>query len=328
MSGNTETYLKSQNYKILEQYVNKSNQYINGDYKKYPRKFWYLVNCDNKLFYNISIITKNHIDLYSYIKKNKLKNIELPLENNKNYDLILNNIDIDNYYYYFHIKVKLLDEFVKENIKNKNIYLRLSNKKNEEFKTYDIKKKKKIGDVSLDYFNPYGNWFSCGTDWIDFINNDDNLFHKIHDNIHIIKINNNKRIKKISNKDQLRRFTNKYLNKKPDSFKNIIKWKEVEKDYDGLIICPFLKESFNKDIENYYNDCEKYKEDDCRNKVLNFIFLLNEIIGYDITKDKYNLKYEWHRYWDVASGVVWNNENKNVSSKLLGYWDGKKWIKA
>jgi hypothetical protein len=321
MSGNTETYLKSQNYKILEYYVNKSNQYINGDYKKYPRKIWYLVNSDNKSFYNISIITKNHNDLYLYIKKNKLENIELPLENNKNYDIILNNIDIDNYYYYFHYKVKLLNEFIKENIKNKDVYLRLSNIKDEQFKTVDILKKRKVGD----YFNPYGNWFSCGTDWIDFLYN----FNKglIHDNIHIIKIKN-KRIKKISNKEQLRRFTNKYLNKKTDSFKNIIKWKEVEKDYDGLIICPFLKESFNKDIERYYNDCENNNEYDCRNKVINFIFLLNKIIGSDITKDKYNLKYEWHRFWDVASGVVWNNEEKNVSSKLLGYWDGKNWIKV
>ena len=145
MSGNIDIYNESYNYKILKYLIEKSNKYINGDYKNYPRKFWYLIEFDSKTIYDTILISKNHNDLLSFMKKNNesLYNINFPLENNKKYYGILNNDDLSKYDYYFKNKSESLFQFIKENIKNyNNKYLRLSNNEKENFKTFDIKKKK------------------------------------------------------------------------------------------------------------------------------------------------------------------------------------------
>ena len=102
----------------------------------------------------------------------------------------------------------------------------------------------------------------------------------------------------------------------------------MEKDYDGLIICPYLKEALNKNIDEYNEICSSFSAISCRNNIFNFIKILENILGNDITKKKYDLQYEWHRFWDVASGVVWNNEENIASVKLYAYWDGNNWVKA
>ena len=327
MSGNLDVYLKSTNYKIIKNNIDKSEKYMNGDYKNYTRKFWYIVEFDYKNVIKFRLISKNHKDLHTFLKKNKKvideKNTIYPKEKGEFYVGILNNNDISLYEYYFINKSELLLKFIKDNIKDyNNKYLRLSNCNKDIFKKCDINKKKIDGE----YFVPYGNWFSCGIEWINFIKNFDKSL--LHDNLHIISIKDNKRIKKISNINQLKRFTKKYYNKKPDNFKNIINWKNVEKDYDGLIICPYLKNVLNKNIEDYEKHCITNLQNFCRQNILDFQQILFKIMGSDITKNKYDLQYEWHRAWDVASGVVWNNEENIVSIKLYAYWDGNNWIKA
>ena len=67
MSGNLDVYLKSTNYKIIKNNIDKSEKYMNGDYKNYTRKFWYIVEFDYK---NVINLYKLHNDGSYY--KNQL----------------------------------------------------------------------------------------------------------------------------------------------------------------------------------------------------------------------------------------------------------------
>jgi hypothetical protein len=115
--------------------------------------------------------------------------------------------------------------------------------------------------------------------------------------IYEIKLNENNNVLKISNLKQLLKFHNKYSELKENSYK--INWPKVKKEYDGLIIDPYL----GKDIWFFFN-----------NKQSNF-FYLNNITNKYIRKTlgknikKYMQFYlEWYRHWETSSGVIWREK--------------------
>jgi hypothetical protein len=146
------------------------------------------------------------------------------------------------------------------------------------------------------YYNPYGLWFSCGSSWIDFCIKNKKFYWLESRYLYEIEVNDN--VKKINNIKEFKLFFKKYQNEKAKKFKDLIKWKEIKKDYDGLIICPYLGTKIwkNKSAENSYGF---YNEKVI--KILEQTFG-KKLFNYD------EFLYEWYRHWEVASGVIWNKE--------------------
>jgi hypothetical protein len=86
------------------------------------------------------------------------------------------------------------------------------------------------------YKNPQGIWFSCGLAWQEFIGG---LPSKWTLSTYIYEIIPSQTILYISSIKELKEFIYRY---KKDKIKihDIIDWKKVKSEYDGLIICPYL----------------------------------------------------------------------------------------
>jgi hypothetical protein len=200
------------------------------------------------------------------------------------------------------IKRKLLNliYFIQDNYKNK--YIHFSNKE----LSIDILENKINNENSYHtsnvYMNPYGIWISCGSNWIEWI-----LKNKLYKSkwanvkyVYEIKINKNNIIK-IKNIDELIKFHNKYAKyNNENGFK--INWTLVKKDYDGIIICPYLGEKIWKNIDD------------------RFFYINDEINKYIRKTLKKNLiKYpefylEWYRHWETSTGVIWKMSSiKNIN---------------
>jgi hypothetical protein len=80
-------------------------------------------------------------------------------------------------------------------------------------------------------------------------------------------------------------------------------WKKVKKDYDGLVICPYLGHEI---WGQYANDFTLYGDPVA---VTDYI---TQIVG-DSWKTKLFFLAEWYRHWDAASGIIWR---KSGISKL------------
>jgi len=103
---------------------------------------------------------------------------------------------------------------------------------------------------------------------------------------------------------QFEKFINTYKNN--DKFldiKNVINWKKVKEDYDGLIICPYLgDEIWGKDANNFQFNGDPVV-------ITNYI---TNIVGVSWKKKLYFLA-EWYRHWETSSGVIWKKSGiKNI----------------
>jgi len=141
------------------------------------------------------------------------------------------------------------------------------------------------------YYNPKGISVSCGSNLL-ILQQDYSQLIKLN---YIYKIDIDKStVLYIKNLNKLIEFHNKYS--MPEK-KNNIDWKKVQKDYDGLIICPYLGYKIwgeNSTDVYMYRSIEKY--------------ILR-------TLDKDIKKYppfflEWYRFWGAqteihSSGIIW-----------------------
>jgi hypothetical protein len=256
---------------------------------------------------NIKIIDKNNKEYIEYKKNinikillNKFKKIlqEKKLKLDKNIDKKSNIIK-------YRERRKDLIDFLNKKYKNKYIHLsnNLLNVKNiidykKEYNQYVLKFNDKKSNI---YYNPKGIWVGCGSDWISFVDKYISPYYEYQDKIskwskfkYVYEIKVNKiSVLKIKNIKELILFQNKYAfyDKKTHNFN--IKWKEVKKIYDGLIICPYLGSNIwnETNITFYLNKyAEKY---------------IKETLKNDILKHP-KLYLEWYRHWETGSGVIWS----------------------
>lgn len=141
------------------------------------------------------------------------------------------------------------------------------------------------------YYNPKGMWVSCGASWYKWL-----ISHQAYDTDwtefnYIYKIDIDKsNVLYIKKLDKLIEFHNKYAIYKDEHYH--IEWKKVKKDYDGLIICPYLGYKIwgeNPTNISIYKEQEDY---------------ILKTIGKDIKKYP-SFFLEWYRHWETGTGVIW-----------------------
>lgn len=236
-------------------------------------------------------------------------------------------------------KIKSVDKLYLLVIKNLDFYCQQYKKKYKTDPLIHISKKKmyksklkkpmydnQFGENPLNY-NPQGLWYACGNAWMNKNNNKTNikglkLIQYIYQ-IDISRIN----IKKIKTIKQLNSFMNKYKK----SIKNINKiieyldWKRIYNDYDGLQICPFIKDKIKYGNElKYISDKVPFDKKILINKIIinkiknkpNSVKDINKIPNkirtfiVKILNNKIDIKqliFIWCIGWEVSSGVVWKN---------------------
>ena len=86
------------------------------------------------------------------------------------------------------------------------------------------------------YKNPQGIWFSCGISWQKYVGDTPNQWSLA---TYIYELEPSDTELKISSINELKKFINDYK-KNNIKITDIINWDRVKKDYDGLIICPYL----------------------------------------------------------------------------------------
>lgn len=205
-------------------------------------------------------------------------------------------------------KYKLLDKFDEKYDKSfihiSNIPISIDTLKNT-----NKNNNSRFMEGSTVYYNPKGFWVSCGTSfyrWLLYIKSYDNPWLDFR---YVYKVDINKSsILYIKKLDELINFHKKFSSFKNKKYK--INWREVKKEYDGLIICPYLGHKiWGKDptLNVYLNpDVSDYIE---------------KTLGDDISKYP-QFFLEWYRHWDAGSGVIWRNSGiKKIS---LIYQSNKK----
>lgn len=144
------------------------------------------------------------------------------------------------------------------------------------------------------YFNPMGFWISKGSDWIKWLPHSSQISWNMA--TYIYKVVPSKTVLRIHHEEQFLRFVQTYRNKKCRTINCVINWKKVAKDWDGLIISPYLGEKLLGKGATYINweGDPKY--------VTNFY---QKILGSDYDKNPAFLS-QWYRHWEIASGVIWH----------------------
>jgi len=91
-------------------------------------------------------------------------------------------------------------------------------------------------------FKPAGLWYACGSSWDDWCQMvmPDEIARSPH--VYQIEVNPS-RILNIRNRDQLQGFNAKYGVSINSSGSHLIDWRALEKDFDGIEICPYQPES-------------------------------------------------------------------------------------
>jgi hypothetical protein len=151
------------------------------------------------------------------------------------------------------------------------------------------------------YKNPIGIWFSCGVSWQNYIGYIPNKWAL---STYIYEIIPSKNILHITSIAELIKFINKYKKKKI-KITDVIDWKSVKNNYDGLIICPYLgdkiwgKKANELGIYGNKNKINEYYKKIIGNKKENIYFLA-----------------EWYRHWEAGTGVIWN-KNAILDIQLL-----------
>jgi hypothetical protein len=155
------------------------------------------------------------------------------------------------------------------------------------------------------YKNPQGIWFSCGVSWHKFIGNKPNQWSLA---TYVYELEPSDTVLKISSIDELKKFINEF---KKDDIKiiDIIDWNRVKKDYDGLIICPYLGDIiWGKNANNFgiYGNDKQINE------------YINKVVG---NKWKNNIYFtaEWYRHWEEGTGIIWKPSTGLINISLTCY---------
>jgi len=159
------------------------------------------------------------------------------------------------------------------------------------------------------YYNPHGLWVSCGSSWLKFIKKS-SLYHTKWAKckyVYIVKVDED--ILHIKKLNELIAFHQKYaIYKKDEGYK--INWIKVKKDYNGLLICPFLG--------NKIWNSEKKSRTDYFHLTSNTEKYIIESIKKNIMKYP-SLYLEWYRHWEEASGVIWKIKSIKGIELILDY---------
>ena len=180
-----------------------------------------------------------------------------------------------------------------------NKFYHLSTKPLEDIKDTSKSGSNYIGNTNL-YYHPVGLYFSCGNNYF----KKDKSLHYTY--LYEIELNKSS-ILQINNINDFINFINKY--KYPKSIikiHNILDWKKIKQDFDGMSICPLLgKQIFGNTIAllDIYFD-----ENIIHNKVI-------ELYGKNWIKNITCLS-EWYRYWG-SEGVIWRPSGIKKISLIL-----------
>lgn len=152
------------------------------------------------------------------------------------------------------------------------------------------------------YMNPMGTWISCGISWQNFIGDEPNQWSLA---TYIYEIIPSKTVLKISNLKQFKEFIEKYK-KKTKKMSDIIHWNKVKKDYDGLIICPYLGDKIwgKHAVNMHISGSDKWND------------YIKQMIG-NKWKNNIVITAEWYRHWEEATGVIWKPSTGIKSIKLV-----------
>ena len=177
-----------------------------------------------------------------------------------------------------------INKIIKKN--NTNGYYHLSTKPLSTLIDTSKKGTTYIGNTNL-YYHPVGLYFSCG---IKYFEKEKSLYYS-----YVYELKFNKSVLKITSLKSFVNFINKYkYSQSKIKIYDILDWKQVKKDYDGIIICPNLhKQIFGntKPLLDIYED-----ENIIQKNIL-------EKYG-TAWYEELILLSEWFRNWR-EEGVVW-----------------------
>lgn len=221
-------------------------------------------------------------------------------------------IDYSNYDEKIHkfIDDKKLEEIAKKN--DENIKKVIKSEQNYNKKFYHVSTKEfpyPIIDKQYDlsswvgkniYKNPNGVWISYGLSWQKYVGNYPSQWSLA---TYIYEIEPSDTVLYISNIKELQNFIDIYMKAKP-KISDIINWKKVKKEYDGLIIRPYLGDKiWGKNANRFGMWGDKYVDKYMDNIV-------------DKKKDLF-FTAEWYRHWETATGVIWKPSTGIKSIKLI-----------
>ncbi len=186
--------------------------------------------------------------------------------------------------------IKLIDE------KCPKCYIHLSNKKLSIDSIKNFSKTEKSWLTTPIYYNPYGLWISYGSAWLKFVDEYelyDSSWAKAKYIYHVVL---GEKVHQIHDVDELIKFHKTFAKFKKD-MGYVIDWNKVKKNYNGLIINPYLGyKIWGKDrkVLHYYLEKENNEH-------------IRIALGKDIQKYP-KLYLEWYRHWETASGVIWRKD--------------------
>jgi hypothetical protein len=202
--------------------------------------------------------------------------------------------------------------------KLKDSFLHFSLKSIEKLDSVILDNSQKSGTNKSVYSNPSGLWLSHGSGWLDYVElnikkpSPWNLFPYTY------KIEVFDSIKLITSKDDLFKFIKTYKRKPGDiKFYDVIDWDRVRKDWDGLIITPWLGEKIWHNTSTPSDRFEIVGGESAHD-------FINEIMGARWKNNNVVLS-EWYRHWECASGVIWNVQGI-ASCNLIKETDFSKYI--
>lgn len=152
------------------------------------------------------------------------------------------------------------------------------------------------------YMNPRGIWLSCGISWQNYMGDGVNNWSM---SSYLYEIEVNKSVLKISKLSEFKKFIDKYK-KGTSNVSDFMNWKKIKKDYDGLIICPYLGNKIWGKNATYMSihGTSKWNE------------YMKHILGNKWKEDIY-FTAEWYRHWEEGSGVIWKPSTGLKCIKLI-----------
>jgi hypothetical protein len=115
----------------------------------------------------------------------------------------------------------------------------------------EIKFVSKKDDQRVTY-KPKGLWYGFGISWLDWVRSEMPDWEKDYKNIFLLDVNDSS-ILKMSTKEELLDFTKKYSQNSGNYFeRNMIDWKLVANDYDGIEINPYIHSARMDEQTNWY----------------------------------------------------------------------------
>lgn len=278
----------------------------------------YVYDTRNKVFYFL----KKILDQEPIIQdvKNEITELKSILKTSKNKVDTVKIIEQPSYLFFSDEKLfKIANKNVRDTQKFinkhklKNLFLHFSLNKIEKFDSKLDSSKNKSNNL---YYKPKGLWISHGSSWLDYIESNIKIANETNLFGYIYKIDIFDSIKLITNKDDLFKFIKLYK-KKPNDIKiyDIMDWDRIKKDFDGLIITPWLGDKI-------WHLSSSENMEIIGGEIVHDFFV--DLIG-SKWKNNMMLLSEWYRKWNCASGVIWNTKGI-ASCDLIKQIDFSKYI--